>query len=166
MEIFDKLMPGPNQLGKLRQDVNVAQKDLLEVHQGTRTEAGLRENIRVGVQYIEAWLRGSGAVPLYHMMEDAATAEISRTQLWQWIRHAASLDDGRTVTRELVARIVDEELVRIGAEIGVERLRTGRFADAVKLFLALVEARELAEFLTLAAYPLLEDLTPRVVIPR
>jgi len=99
-------------------------------------------------------------------MEDAATAEISRTQLWQWVRHGASLDDGRVVTRELVARVIDEELVRIGAEIGADRMRSGRFADAVTLFLDLVNAKELAEFLTLAAYPLLDELTPRVVVKR
>jgi malate synthase len=162
-EAFASHMTGDNQLDCLREDVHVTAAELLQTPAGTRTEDGLRLNVRVGVQYIEAWLRGNGAVPLYHMMEDAATAEISRTQLWQWIRHGASLDDGRMVTRELVARIIDEELVRIEAEIGVERMRTGRFADAVTLFLDLVNAKELAEFLTLAAYPLLDDLTPRVV---
>ena len=86
-EVFDRLMPQANQLTRLREDVNIAQADLLEVHQGTKTEAGLRENIRVGVQYIEAWLRGKGAVPLYNLMEDAATAEISRAQVWQWIHY-------------------------------------------------------------------------------
>ena len=85
MEVFDRLMPGPNQLGVPRDDYNVTAADLLKVHDGERTEAGLRENIRVGVQYIEAWLRGRGAVPLYNLMEDAATAEISRTQVWQWM---------------------------------------------------------------------------------
>ena len=84
-EVFDRLMPGPNQLKVKRDDVHVTQRDLLEVHKGTRTEAGLRENLRVGVQYIEAWLRGRGAVPIYNLMEDAATAEISRAQVWQWL---------------------------------------------------------------------------------
>ena len=86
MEVFDRLMPGPNQLGKLREDVTISREQMLKVHEGERTEAGLRENIRVGVQYIEAWLRGRGAVPLYNLMEDAATAEISRTQIWQWVQ--------------------------------------------------------------------------------
>ena len=98
MEVFDRLMPGPNQLSKKRDDVHVTQADLLEVHKGKRTEEGLRENIRVGVQYIEAWLRGRGAVPIYNLMEDAATAEISRAQVWQWMHLKAKLDDGREVT--------------------------------------------------------------------
>src|SRR6202008_4907167 len=85
MEVFDRLMPQPNQLGKLREDVTITREDLLGVHDGQRTEHGLRENIRVGVQYIEAWLRGKGAVPLYNLMEDAATADISRAQMWQRI---------------------------------------------------------------------------------
>jgi len=165
-EAFAAHMTGDNQLDRMREDVHVTAAELLQTPAGTRTEEGLRLNVRVGVQYIEAWLRGNGAVPLYHMMEDAATAEISRTQLWQWVRHGASLDDGRVVTRELVARVIDEELVRIGTEIGAERMRSGRFADAVTLFLDLVNAKELAEFLTLAAYPLLDELTPRVVVKR
>jgi malate synthase len=163
-EAFASHMTGDNQLDRLREDVHVTAAELLQTPTGTRTDDGLRLNVRVGLQYIEAWLRGNGAVPLYHMMEDAATAEISRTQLWQWIRHGASLDDGRVVTRELVARVVDEELVRIGAEIGGERMQTGRFADAVTLFLDLINTKELVEFLTLAAYPLLDALTPRVVV--
>jgi len=159
-------MTGDNQLERLREDVHVTAADLMQTPTGTRSEEGLRVNVRVGLQYIEAWLRGSGAVPLYNMMEDAATAEISRTQLWQWVWHGATLDDGRVVTRELVARIVDEELARIGAELGAERMRMGRFADAVTLFLDLVNAKELAEFLTLAAYPLLDELSPRIVVTR
>ncbi len=86
-EVFNEHMPQPNQLDKMRDEVDVGQAELLEVHEGTRTEEGLRTNIRVGVQYIEAWLRGNGAVPLYNLMEDAATAEISRTQVWQWIKY-------------------------------------------------------------------------------
>src|SRR6185369_4269851 len=114
-EMFDKLMPTPNQLDKRREDVHAGQKDLLEVHEGTRTEAGLRENIRVGVQYIEAWLRGRGAVPLYNLMEDAATAEISRSQIWQWIRQKAALDDGRVVTADLFKAVLDEEMTALRA---------------------------------------------------
>ncbi|HEV7706444.1 MAG TPA: malate synthase A, partial [Gemmatimonadaceae bacterium] len=161
-EAFASHMSGDNQLDRLREDVHVTTVELLQTPSGTRTEDGLRLNVRVGVQYIEAWLRGNGAVPLYHMMEDAATAEISRTQLWQWIRHGAALDDGRVVTREMVARIVDEERERIGTEVGADRMRTGRFADAVTLFLDLVNANELPEFLTLSAYPLLDELRPKV----
>ncbi len=108
MEVFDRVMPGPNQLGKLREDVTVTREQMLKVHDGERSEQGLRENIRVGVQYIEAWLRGRGAVPLYNLMEDAATAEISRTQIWQWVQQAAKLSDGRVVT----ARAVQERARR------------------------------------------------------
>src|SRR6202789_673985 len=97
MEVFDRVMPGPNQLAKLREDVAISRAEMLKVHDGERTEAGLRENIRVGVQYIEAWLRGRGAVPLYNLMEDAATAEICRTQIWQWVNQKAKLSAGRTV---------------------------------------------------------------------
>ncbi|MGE3831790.1 MAG: malate synthase A, partial [Parvibaculaceae bacterium] len=104
MEIFDKLMPTPNQLYVKREDVTVGQKELLEVHTGTKTEAGFRENIRVGVQYIEAWLRGRGAVPIYNLMEDAATAEISRSQIWQWLTFGAKLDDGQKVTKAFFER--------------------------------------------------------------
>ena len=103
-EIFDKFMPAPNQLDKMREDVTAGQKEMLEVHDGTRTEAGLRENIRVGVQYIEAWLRGRGAVPLYNLMEDAATAEISRSQIWQQLHFGATLDNGEKVTKDLFAK--------------------------------------------------------------
>ena len=105
MEVFDRLMPEPNQLAKKRDDVHVTQAELLEVHKGKRTEEGLGVNIRVGVQYIEAWLRGRGAVPIYNLMEDAATAEISRAQVWQWIHLKAKLDDGREVTPAIVPRV-------------------------------------------------------------
>ena len=163
-EAFAANMTGDNQLGRLREDVNVTAADLLQTPTGTRTEEGVRLNVRVGLQYIEAWLRGNGAVPLYNMMEDAATAEISRTQLWQWIAHRATLDDGRVVTREIVQQLVPEELVRIRTEIGDESFRAGRFDDARALFLDLVLAEELDEFLTLRAYPLLDDLTPRLTV--
>ncbi|MEO7039437.1 MAG: malate synthase A, partial [Gemmatimonadaceae bacterium] len=163
-EAFAAHMTGDNQLDRLREDVHVTAPELLQTPMGARTEEGVRLNVRVGVQYLEAWLRGIGAVPLYGMMEDAATAEISRTQLWQWIAHGATLDDGRAVTRELVERIVQEELVRIPAEIGDDRFRAGRFGEAVALFLDLVLGEELEEFLTLRAYPLLDDLTPRVTV--
>jgi malate synthase len=154
-EVFDAHMPGPNQLDRLRQDVQVTATDLLRVPEGTRTEEGLRLNVRVGVQYLEAWLRGNGCVPLYHLMEDAATAEISRTQVWQWIHHAAPLDDGRPVTPPLLARIVEEEMDRITREVGAERVASGRFGEALDLFVRLSTADDCAEFLTLAAYDLL-----------
>jgi malate synthase len=163
-EAFASHMQGDNQLDRLRDDVHVTYAELLQTPTGIRTENGVRLNVRVGVQYIEAWLRGHGAVPLYNMMEDTATAEISRTQLWQWLTHRALLDDGRVVTRELVARIMEEELVRIGAEIGADRMRSGRFPEAVALFDRLINSATLEEFLTLPAYPLLDDLTPHIVV--
>jgi malate synthase len=113
--------------------------------------------VRVGVQYLEAWLRGSGCVPLYNLMEDAATAEISRTQVWQWIRHGARLDDRRTVTEELFGRVLAEELATIQRDVGEEAFKGGRFAEAAALFEELSTAATLADFLTLPAYELLED---------
>ena len=104
-EAFDSKVAGDNQLDRLREDVEISASDLLEVPAGTRTEQGLRLNIRVGIRYLEAWLRGVGCVPLYHLMEDAATAEISRTQIWQWLHHGAEFDDGRTIDRALVTRV-------------------------------------------------------------
>ena len=117
MEVFDRLMPEANQLGKLRQDVHVTAADLVEVHAGERTEEGLRENIRVGVQYIEAWLRGRGAVPLYNLMEDAATAEISRAQTWQWLPQKAKLADGRVVTPDLFRATLADEMDKVRAAV-------------------------------------------------
>ena len=142
-DVFDRLMPGANQLDKLREDVVTTRDDLLKMHAGTRTEAGLRENIRVGIQYIEAWLRGKGAVPLYNLMEDAATAEISRTQVWQWIRHGAATDDGKTVTRERVLTLIDDEMRAFSG---------GEFAMARALFTELATAPTCRDFLTVPAY--------------
>jgi len=153
-EVFDEQVKGPNQLERLREDVQVSADDLLRVPAGTRTEEGLRQNVRVGVQYIEAWLRGVGCVPLYHLMEDAATAEISRAQVWQWIHHGARLDDtGEIVTAQLLRRVMDEELAHLTTT-------TGRFADACGLFMQLATADTLADFLTSAAYRGLDDSAP------
>jgi malate synthase len=161
-EVFDAHMSGPNQLDRMREDVRVTAADLLRVPEGTRTEEGLRLNVRVGFQYLEAWLRGNGCVPLYHLMEDAATAEISRTQVWQWLRHGARLEDGRAVTAQLLGRIVAEEMERIGREVGAERMAKGRFETARDLFVRLCLEEECPEFLTLSAYELLESSeTPR-----
>jgi malate synthase len=144
-EVFDAGMKGPNQLERLREDVQVTAADLVAIPRGTRTEEGLRHNVRVGVQYLEAWLRGLGCVPLYHLMEDAATAEISRTQVWQWIRHGAVLEGGRKVDVATFREILDDEMRRLGTA-------GGRFADARALFEALSTAGECADFLTLPAY--------------
>ena len=134
MEVFNALMPTPNQLYVKRDDVNIGQKELLEVHKGSKTEAGFRENIRVGVQYIEAWLRGRGAVPIYNLMEDAATAEISRSQIWQWLKFGATLDTGAKVTRKFFDRCMREEMKRVKQEVGVEAYQQGRFKEAVSIF--------------------------------
>ena len=141
-QVFDEGMPAPNQLSRLRDDVAADAAALLAPPSGTRTEVGLRHNIRVGIQYVEAWLGGQGAVPIYNLMEDAATAEISRTQIWQWIRHGAALDDGRVVTRALVQQFIAEE-------------STGRLEQARTLFEAGSTSEALEDFLTLPAYEIL-----------
>jgi malate synthase len=156
-EVFDRLMPHPNQLDRLREDVSVNQRDLLEVHEGTRTEAGLRLNIRVGIQYIEAWLRGRGAVPLYNLMEDAATAEISRAQVWQWVHYGITLEGGTKATTELLDRLIQEEMARVRQEVGAEAFDKGRFAQAVQLFRELSTEEDFEEFLTLPAFQVLRQ---------
>jgi malate synthase len=153
--VFNAAMPGPNQLARLREDVVVGESDLLALPRGTRTEAGLRWNLRVGVQYLEAWLRGIGCVPLYNLMEDAATAEISRTQVWQWLHHAAKLEDGRTVDETLVRVLLASEMAGVRAEVGPDRFERGRFGDAIGLFERLVFSPTFEEFLTVPAYELL-----------
>ena len=151
-EVFDAHMKGPNQIELQREDV-VGDRDLLlKIPEGERTEAGLRENVNVGLLYLEAWLRGRGCVPLYNLMEDAATAEISRTQIWQWIRHGATLDDGRVVSVELFSQILKEELGVIEETVGSEAFTNGKFKEAVKLFTELSTSSTFEEFLTLPAY--------------
>ena len=154
-EVFDRLMPGPNQLDKQPDEVKLTRDDLLQVHQGERTEAGLRENIRVGIQYIEAWLEGRGAVPLYNLMEDAATAEISRAQIWQWLYHRARLDDGREVTAELFSKVCADEMAKVRTAIGPTTYDAGHFEDATELFTEMSLALEFEEFLTIPAYRLI-----------
>ncbi|MCB9543679.1 MAG: malate synthase A [Myxococcales bacterium] len=148
---FARHVDGPNQLDVMPEGT-VSAADLVAPPTGPRTEAGLRHNVRVGVQYLEAWLGGQGCVPLYHLMEDAATAEISRAQVWQQVRHRAKLDDGSEVNALRVERVIDEELGAIEAEVGAARFATGRYPDAAGLFAALVTADEMVEFLTLPAY--------------
>jgi malate synthase len=156
MEVFDRMMPDKNQLSKKRDDVRVTQADLLEVHKGKRTEEGLRENIRVGVQYIEAWLRGRGAVPIYNLMEDAATAEISRAQVWQWLHLKAKLDDGREVTPAMFRDALKGEMERVKGEVGAKAFDGGRFKEAIALFSDMSLAGTFDEFLTLPAYKLID----------
>jgi len=151
-EVFDKEMPGPNQIARQRQDVHVTAADLLKVPEGVITEAGLRLNISVAIGYLEAWLGGLGCVPLNHLMEDAATAEISRAQVWQWIRHGARLQDGRTVDAALAHATLAEELGKIAERIGEEGYRKGHYEAAAALFRDLIDAPKFVEFLTLPAY--------------
>jgi malate synthase len=151
-EEFDAVLDGPHQIENRRRDVWVTATDLLEVPQGTITEAGIRQNVNVGVQYVEAWLRGKGCVPLFDLMEDAATAEISRTQLWQWIRHGASMEDGTVVDVALLKRILREELNTIRTSVGEDAFETGRFDLAADIFEDLVTSPQLEDFLTLVAY--------------
>ena len=151
-EVFDRIMPAANQIYRRRQDVNVGAAELLRVPEGPRTEAGLRQNIAIGIGYVEAWLRGIGCVPLNHLMEDAATAEISRAQIWQQLRHGAALDDGRVVDRALFRALLDEEMAKIETRLGETAFRRSRFREAAKMFRAWSEADEFVEFLTLPAY--------------
>ena len=149
---FDAVMKGANQIARKRQDVHVDAADLIAVPEGTKTEAGLRQNVAVGIGYVEAWLRGIGCVPLFNLMEDAATAEISRAQVWQWVRHGQTLQDGRPVTKELVREIVREENDKVKAAMGEEAYANGRYEDAAQLMIDLVEQPAFEEFLTLPAY--------------
>ncbi|WP_257458339.1 malate synthase A [Archangium lipolyticum] len=151
-EIFDQHMPGPNQLAKKRPDVNISEADLLAMPEGSRTEEGLRHNIRVGVQYIAAWLGGLGCVPLYNLMEDAATAEISRAQVWQWMHHRVPLADGKPVTPERFRQVLAEEMKRIESEGATERYGAERLEEARVLFEKLSTAPRFEDFLTLPAY--------------
>lgn len=153
---FDAVMKTPNQIDRRRDDVQVSAHDLLDVPLGTITEDGLRLNIRVGVQYLESWLSGQGCVPLYNLMEDAATAEISRTQVWQWLHNSAVLEDGRTITKALFRQFFAEEMERIKKEVGRQRFECGQFDVAATLFKEIVEKDELEEFLTLQAYSYLD----------
>jgi malate synthase len=150
-EIFDRLMPAANQLAKPIDNATYTQADLLAIPAGSITEAGLRQNIRVGVQYVEAWLRGIGCVPLYNLMEDAATAEISRAQIWQWVRHGARMNDSRPITADLVNTLLADELAALKAS----NLAGARIDDAAGIFTQIALAPQFQDFLTLPAYQML-----------
>jgi malate synthase len=152
LDEFNRAMRGTNQIDRQLPNLQVTAEDLLRIPVGAITEEGLRTNIRVGTQYLAAWLAGNGCVPLYHLMEDAATAEISRTQAWQWLHNGTRLADKRTVTVQLLRNVLEEELGRIRAEIGAKRVGQPHFELAVRLFKQIVEQDELEEFLTLKAY--------------
>jgi malate synthase len=142
-EVFDRHMKEANQISRQRDDVQVKANDLLAVTEGKITEEGLRWNIDVGLQYLESWLRGSGCVPIYNLMEDAATAEICRSQVWQWVKHGATLADGRPVTQDMVRQVIGEQK---------NKLKGGRMADAAEIFERMMTSKDFAEFLTLVAY--------------
>jgi len=152
LEVFDQHMKGPNQLERLREDVEVGAADLLRVPEGEITEAGVRNNIAVAIQYLASWLGGNGCVPIYSLMEDAATAEISRTQLWQWIRHGATLPDGRHMTYDLYEQLRDEELQKIRDQVGVREFSARQFREAAELLDRITAEEHCIEFLTLVAY--------------
>jgi len=158
-EVFDAHMKGPNQIERKRPDVEASEAALVAVPEGTRTEAGLRNNISVGIQYLEAWLGGNGCVPINNLMEDAATAEIARTQVWQWLRYGAALDDGRVVDRELFDQLVGEELGAIETAVGDERFKSGHYAEARRLFVELATADTCPDFLTIPAYEMIKSAT-------
>jgi malate synthase len=151
-EVFDRLMPGPNNMGRLREDVDVTAADLLRVPDGQVTRTGLRTNIDVGLRYLAAWLGGNGCVPIHHLMEDAATAEISRAQLWQWVRHATPLEDGTAVTLDLVREEAQSVLAEIRRETGEEAFKAGHYSRAAIHLDRLTAGREFESFLTLNAY--------------
>ncbi|HSG75154.1 MAG TPA: malate synthase A [Burkholderiales bacterium] len=153
-EVFDRHMPKPNQYDKQRPDVNVTAKELLDFRpEAPITEAGLRNNISVGIQYLGSWLGGNGCVPVFNLMEDAATAEISRSQIWQWIRSdKGKLEDGRRVTKSLFRHLLSEELPKVRAYVGEEAWEAGNYSESAALFEKITSDDNYVEFLTLPAY--------------
>jgi malate synthase len=157
MEIFDEHMPGPHQLDRLLEDEEITAADLLQVVKGRITEAGLRDNISVGIRYMAAWLDGNGCVPINNLMEDAATAEISRAQVWQWVHHETGvLDEGRSITYEMFRSLLAEEIGRIRQSVGEEQFSRQSYAKAAELMDRITKRDEFAPFLTLEAYPELD----------
>jgi malate synthase len=155
LDAFAKHMKGPNQLDRLREDVKVSEAGLLAPFHGPITENGVRWNIHVGIRYLEAWLGGSGAEPIHNLMEDLATAEISRSQLWQWLHFGAKLDDGRAITLPLYEKLLNEELAKIRTDYGAAVYDGGHFKEATELFMRMVKNQQFDEFLSLPAYELL-----------
>ena len=151
-EIFDEHMKTPNQLHVMREDVTVTAADLLKVPEGQITEQGLRMNVDVGIQYLESWLRGSGCVPIYNLMEDAATAEISRTQVWQWMHHGAQLSNGQKITAPMIRATIKTVIEQIRTNVGDVRYNQSKFPQAAQLFEQMMINPECKEFLTLEAY--------------
>ncbi len=156
LDVFNERMPTPNQIDKTLENLEIKGSDLLEIPKGAITEQGVRTNISVGIRYLAAWLTGRGAVPINHLMEDAATAEISRAQLWQWVRHPqAFTDDGRKVTSEWIKQLKEEEMGGLLGELGIQAYQKGRFEEAGYLFERLVLQDDFIDFLTVPAYEIL-----------
>jgi len=159
-EVFDAEMPSKHQIHKKRQFPRITDEAMLSPHSGSVTETGVRTNIEVGIRYIAAWLCGRGAVPIHNLMEDAATAEISRSQIWQWLAHGANVEmEGgfkETLTRRLYERIFNEEITKLKSDLGDEGYTQGRFSEAADIFTQTATAQILPEFLTIPAYALLE----------
>lgn len=159
MEVFDAEMPQANQVLSQRQFPTITEASLLTPHTGTVTEAGIRTNISVGIEYTAAWLRGKGAVPIHNLMEDAATAEISRSQLWQWLTHGTEFEtaDGgtETFTADAFDRLLNDELGKIKSALGDNAYADGRYPEATDVFVATATGNTLADFLTLPAYDVL-----------
>src|SRR5579875_70453 len=157
MEEFDLVMKTPNQIYRKREDVHVTAADLLAVAAGTITEAGLRNNISVSLQYLESWLRGIGCVPINNLMEDAATVEIARSQIWQWIHHPRGiLNDGRKVTVDLYRELTDDELAKLKTKLGEQQFAASKFGPARQILDKVITSDDFVEFLTLPAYSYLE----------
>ncbi len=149
--IFDENMPHANQISRLNR-VSVSPSDLLAVPAGEITEKGLEMNIDIGLQYLESWLNGNGCVPIYNLMEDAATAEISRAQLWQWAHHSAQTSSGKVITVDTVIAAIPQVLEKLRSQFGVQRFDSGKFGEAAKMFADMTKAEEFPEFLTTVAY--------------
>ena len=152
LEAFNAFMPNENQINISKEKISIHSKDLLKVPKGKITETGIRTNLRVGIQYVAAWLSGNGCVPLYHLMEDAATAEISRAQLWQWIHHDSKLDNGIIITPTLINKLKEEEMKVIESEVGEKKFNEGTYCQACDLFIKMINNDDFDEFLTLPAY--------------
>ena len=151
-EIFDEHMKTPNQLSRLREDVNIQAADLLAVPKGDITEDGLRINVDVGLRYLASWLAGNGCVPIYNLMEDAATAEICRAQVWQWVKHGAKMSDGRAVDAALVKQVIAEQIEKVQQELGAEQFAKTKFPKAKLLYEEMMTSSDFPDFLTLGAY--------------
>jgi malate synthase len=156
LEIFNEYMPAANQIDLKKEMIQISEADLIKPVAGEITEKGLRINIEIGIRYLESWLRGVGCVPLNNLMEDAATAEISRAQVWQWLRHEALMSNGQKVTPALVQKIFDEEMLKIKTEFGEAKYSQSQFNQASQLFLEMIFNKEFPEFLTLAAYQFID----------